>query len=76
MYSRSTFGIHGTVSTVLAAFIVAANALALDRAHLTSAPAGIVEVGELTLVGVLTPLDALPRIAELDEIVVSAAREA
>ena len=70
MYSRSTFGIHGAISTVLAAFIVAANALALDRAHLTSAPAGVVEVGELT------PLDALPRIAELDEIVVSATREA
>jgi hypothetical protein len=69
MYSRSTFGIHGTISTVLAAFIVAFNGLALDRAHLTSAPAGTIEIGELT------PLDALPQIATLDEIVVSAARE-
>lgn len=70
MYSTSTFGIHGTISTVLAAFIVAFNGLALDRAHLTSAPAGIVEIGELT------PLDVLPQIALLEEIVISAKREA
>lgn len=66
MYTANGFGIHGTLSAVLAAAIVAVSGLALDRAHLAAAPAGIVEVGELA------PIDALPQVAMLDEIVVSA----
>jgi hypothetical protein len=61
---------RNSLSAVLAAAIVAVSGLALDRAHLASAPAGTIEVGELT-VG-----DALPELALFDEIVVSAAREA
>jgi hypothetical protein len=53
MYNRNTFGIHGTLSTVLAAFIVGLSSLAFDRAHLASAPAGSVEVGDLEPVEVL-----------------------
>lgn len=68
MYTANGFGIHGTLSAVLAAAIVGVSGLTLDRAHLAAAPAGIVEVGELT------PVDALPRVAQLDEIVVSADR--
>lgn len=52
MYSR-TFGIHGTISTLLAVAILGFSALVLDRAHLISAPAGTVEVGELV------PVEAL-----------------
>lgn len=59
MYTASGFGIRGILSAALAAAIVAASALALDRAHLAAAPAGIVEIGELT------PADALPRVAML-----------
>lgn len=66
MYWANGFGIHGTLSAVLAAAIVGASALVLDRAHLAAAPAGIVEVGELA------PVDALPDVATLDEIVVIA----
>lgn len=68
MYSASVFGVRNSFSSVLAAAIVAVSGLAFDRAHLISAPAGTVEVGELQ------PADALPQLAMLDEIVVSAAR--
>lgn len=68
MYASSPFGIQGTLSTVLAAAIVGISGLALDRGHLAAAPDGIVEVGELA------PADALPRLAMLPEIVVSATR--
>ena len=54
------------VSAVIAAAIVGINGLALDRGHLVGAPAGIVEIGELT------PVDTLPRIAMLPEVVVTA----
>jgi len=54
MYSRA-FGIHGTIGAVIAVAILGFSALVLDRAHLISAPAGIVEVGELA------PVEALQR---------------
>lgn len=57
MYSR-IFGIHGMIGAVVAVAIFAVSALVLDRAYLFSAPAGIVEVDQLT------PVEAL------DEIVV------
>lgn len=69
MYTATKFGFQGTLSAVLAAAIVAFNGLALDRAHVASAPAGFVEIGELTV------SDALPQVASLEQIVVSAVRE-
>ena len=54
MYEASGFGLHRNLSAVLAATIVAASGLALDRGHIAAAPDGTVEVGQLT------PVDALP----------------
>jgi hypothetical protein len=68
MYTTSPYGIHRNLSAVLAAAIVATGGVILDHAHLASAPEGIVEVGQLTLV------EAPAQIAALPEIVVSAAR--
>lgn len=68
MYTASTYGLNRNVSAVLAAAIVASGGLTLDRAHLASAPAGIVEIGQLT------PVEAQAQIAALPEIVVTAAR--
>ena len=47
MYSRK-FGIHGMISAFVAVAIFAVSALVLDRAHLLSAPAGVVEIDALT----------------------------
>jgi hypothetical protein len=70
MYTATRYGFHGAIGAVLAAAIVGFNGLALDRGHLSAARAGSVEVGELTA------LDALPQLALLDEIIVSAKRQA
>ena len=59
MYSRK-FGIHGMISAFVAVAILGVSALVLDRAHLFSAPVGVVEVDQLI------PVEAL------DEIVVIA----
>jgi hypothetical protein len=61
MYSR-IFGVHGTISVVVAVAILAICALVLDRGYLFSAPGGVVEVEQLT------PVTAL------DEVVVSGDR--
>jgi hypothetical protein len=61
MYSRM-FGIHGMISAFVAVSIIGITALVLDRAYLFSAPAGTVEVDQLTPV------------ASLDEIVVTVNR--
>ncbi len=61
MYSRK-FGIHGMISAFVAFSILGITALVLDRAYLFSAPAGTVEVDQLTPV------------ASLDEIVVTVNR--
>ena len=68
MYTTSPYGLHRNLSAVLAALIVAASGLVFDRAHQASAPAGIVEIGQLTLV------EAPVQIAALPEIVVTAKR--
>ena len=68
MYTTRPFGLQRNLSAVLAAIIVAASGLVFDRAHQASVPAGIVEIGQLTLVE--TPL----QIAALPEIVVTARR--
>ena len=62
MYSRK-FGIHGMISALAAVAIFAFSALVLDRAYLFSAPVGVVEVDQPTL------------IEALDEIIVIVSRQ-
>ena len=52
MYSRK-FGVHGMISAFVAVAFLGITALVLDRAYLFSAPAGIVEVDQLTPVETL-----------------------
>lgn len=59
MYTTSPYGLHRNFSAVLAGLIVAASGLVFDRAHLASAPEGIVEVGQLTPVEVPIHIAAL-----------------
>ena len=66
MYESISYGIQRNLSAVLAAAIVATSGLIFDRAYLASAPEGMVEIGQLTLVEATTQIAALP------EIVVSA----
>ena len=66
MFISNTWNVRNTLSTVLAAAIVGVSGLALDRGHIAAAPDGTVEVGQLM------PVDALPGIATLAEVVVSA----
>lgn len=68
MVTSNAWNLRSALSTVLAAVIVGISGLALDRAHIAAAPAGTVEVGQLTAV------DALPGTAILAEIVVTAPR--
>jgi len=70
MNSSNFFSLQGAVSAFLAAAIVGTSGLALDKAHVSAAPAGIIEIGALT------PVDVLPQIADLPEVVVSALRVA
>jgi len=68
MVTSSTWNLRSALSTVLAAAIVGISGLALDRGHIAAAPDGTVEVGQLT------PVDALPGVATLAEIVITAPR--
>jgi hypothetical protein len=68
MYTASAFGVQRNIGAVLAAAIVAASGLVFDRAHLAAAPAGIVEIGQLS------PVEALPQMASLPEVVVIGTR--
>lgn len=68
MYTTSPYGLQRNLSAVLAAAIVAAGGVILDRGHLAGAPEGIVEVGQLT------PVEAPAQIVALPEIVVTAKR--
>jgi hypothetical protein len=52
MYSRK-LGIHGMISAFIAVAIFAVSALVLDRAYLFSAPAGVVEVDQPTVIETL-----------------------
>ena len=54
MNSSNTFNLRGTLSAVLAAAIVGTSGLAFDKGHISAAPTGIVEIGQLT------PVDVLP----------------
>ncbi|MGH8250391.1 MAG: hypothetical protein ACREVI_06795 [Steroidobacteraceae bacterium] len=58
-------------SALVAVAIVSAGALVLDQAHIAAAPAGTVEVGELTLVN-----EAEIASVTLPEVIVVAKREA
>lgn len=68
MYEASAYGIHRNVAAVLAAAVVAVSGLVFDRAHLAAAPAGTVEIGQLS------PVEAPVLIAALPEIVVTGER--
>ena len=65
-----TYSTHRTISAAAAVAIVALSGLVMDQAYLASAPAGTIEVGELTLVS-----DAGMPIAALPEVIVVAKRE-
>ncbi len=68
MNSSNFFNARGTLSAVLAAAIVGISGLAFDKGHIAQAPAGVIEVGELTAV------DVLPQVAALPAVIVSAPR--
>jgi len=68
MNSSNNFNLRGAFSAVLAAAIVGASGLALEKGHGGALPEGRIEVGELT------PIDVLPAIARLPEITVKAPR--
>lgn len=68
MYTSSIWSLRGTLSTALAAAIVAVGGLTLDKGHAGSLRTGIIEIGELT------PADALPRVAQLPAVIVIAKR--
>jgi hypothetical protein len=58
MVTSSEWNLRGAFSTVLAAAIVGMSGLAMDRGHISAAPAGTVEVGELTALDALPSADA------------------
>jgi hypothetical protein len=68
MFTSETPNVYRGFSVVTAAAIVALSGLALDRGHIAAAPDGTVEVGQLM------PVDALPGVETLAEVVVSATR--
>ena len=68
MYANST---RMAISAAAAVAIVSFNAVALDQAHIASAPEGTIEIGELTLVET-----SRMGVASLPEVMVVARREA
>lgn len=68
MYTSSIWSLRGTLSTALAAAIVAVGGLTLDQGHAGVLRTGTIEIGELT------PVDVLPRVAQLPEVFVIAKR--
>jgi len=54
MNSSNIYGYRGTLPAVLAALIVGMSGLVLDKGHIAAAPAGHIEIGQLT------PVDVLP----------------
>jgi hypothetical protein len=68
--SSNGYGFRAAFSAVVAAAIVGTSGLALDQGHISAAPAGVVEVGPLT------PVDVLPQVAALPEVIVSVPRVA
>jgi hypothetical protein len=70
MFTKYTSSKRMAVSAMAAVAIVSFHAVALDQGHVASAPRGIVEVGELTLVDT-TPIASVT----LPEVTVVAKRE-
>jgi hypothetical protein len=68
MNSSNIYGYRGTLPAVLAALIVGASGLALDKGHAGGLPRASIEVGPLT------PVDILPQVAEMPAVIVSAPR--
>jgi hypothetical protein len=68
MFTSKKWNVRNTVSTVIAAAIVAISGLTFERGHEGSTPRGVVEVGALESV------DFLPRVADLPKVVVTAPR--
>jgi len=68
MNSSNPYGYRGTLPAVLAALIVGMSGLVLDQGHIAAAPAGTIEIGQLT------PADVMPQIAALPAVIVSAPR--
>jgi hypothetical protein len=66
--SSNGYEFRGALSALLAAAIVGTSGLALDKGHIAAAPAGIVEVGQLS------PVDVLPQVAALPAVIVVAPR--
>ena len=53
MYTSSIWSLRGTLTTALAAAIVAVGGLTLDQGHAGTLRTGTIEIGELTPVDVL-----------------------
>ena len=68
MNSSNLYGYRGTLPAVLAALIVGISGLVLDQGHIAAAPAGPIEIGQLT------PFDVFPQVAALPAVIVSAPR--
>ena len=66
--SSNGFNFRAALSAVLAAAIVGSSGLALDKGHQGGLPRASIEIGPLT------PVDVLPQVAELPEVIVSAPR--
>jgi hypothetical protein len=66
--SSNGYNLRAALSAVVAAAIVGTSGLALDRGHYTALPKGSIEVGPLT------PVEFLPQVAALPEVIVSAPR--
>ena len=68
--SSNGYTFRAALSAVFAAAIVGTSGLALDKGYIAAAPAGTVEIGQLT------PVDVLPQVAALPAVIVSAPRVA
>ena len=66
--SSNGYNLRAALSAVIAAGIVGTSGLALDKGHIAAAPAGTIEVGQLT------PVEFLPQVAALPAVIVSAPR--
>lgn len=62
MYTATSYHTPHILGAVLAAAIVAFGALVLDQGHLASTPAGIVEIGPLTVIDTPAQIAALPEV--------------
>jgi hypothetical protein len=66
--SSNGFNFQAALSAVFAAAIVGTSGLALDKGHTGALPRATIEVGPLT------PVDVLPQVAALPEVIVSVPR--